>query len=106
MVKIVQFIPRSEYDAKRNLIEFIDLCKSKLTVFGEDLKWASPKWKGAITFTKTGTKSNGWTEGDVLHESFIDFAKAYLRYQQSHRPTNTKTSKDKTSEILSPQNPN
>lgn len=90
MADIIHFKPKHELDAEKNLSDFIFLSKNKLTVFGENLGWNSIVWKGQVSFTKLGTKSRGWTEDDVLHESFIEFAKAYFRYQQGMKPTKTK----------------
>lgn len=90
MSDIFNFVPKSELDANKNLENFINDCKSKLTVFGENLNWNAWKWPKVAHFTKLGTTSQGCRDEDQFDSEFIDFAKAYLRYQQGHKPTETK----------------
>ncbi|MDX5338012.1 MAG: hypothetical protein LPK25_03220 [Cyclobacteriaceae bacterium] len=91
MAEIFHFTPKKELDAARNLKEFISLCKSQLTVFGADLNWDEWKWPKAANFTKVGVKSQGVKpDSDLLAPEFMDFAKAYFRYQQGHKPTGAK----------------
>lgn len=90
MVEIINFVPKSKLTAEENLKQFISLCKDKLTVFGKDLDWQSNSWPKVVNFTKIGVHSRAWDEADVLDKTFIDFAKAYLRYQQGHKLTKTK----------------
>lgn len=90
MDDIFYFSPKAELDAKLNLEQFIQECKTKLTVFGTDLDWTNWKWYRAGHFTKLGAHSRSNNAKDVLNENFIEFAKAYFRYQQGHNPTGTK----------------
>jgi len=90
MAKIFSFVPKSELDAKDNLNRFIEECKNELTVFGRDLEWSEWRWPKAGNFTKLGADSRTNDEADKFDESFIDFAKAYFRYQQGHKPTGAK----------------
>jgi len=90
MAELFNFKPKSEIDAERNTLEFISKCKTDLTVFGNDLNWDSWKWPKAGNFTKSGVHSRTKDETGRLDENFIDFAKAYFRYQQGHKPTGTK----------------
>ena len=90
MGKLVQFTPRADLDAQDNLREFIRLCRDELTKFGSDLRWSDWHWKGAANFAKIGVPARGVKESDLLAESFLDFAKAYFRYQQGNHPTETK----------------
>ncbi|MCI4411623.1 MAG: integrase [Thiotrichales bacterium] len=90
MHNLVQFVSRAEWDATKNLEAFIDLCKNQLTVFGSDLDWDSFQWEGYLNFTKVGVKSKGFSEKDHFADEFMDFAKAYFRYQQGFNPTGTK----------------
>jgi hypothetical protein len=88
MAEIFHFTPKKELDAARNLNEFISLCRNQLTVFGADLKWDDWYWPKAANFTKVGVKSQGVSiDSDLLGLEFMDFAKAYFRYQQGHKPT-------------------
>ena len=88
MAELIHFSPQSQLTAAENLAEFIRMCKDDLTLLGRDLKWNSWKWPG-VQFTKLGTMSQGGTDNDALDPAVMDFAKAYFRYQQSHRPTGT-----------------
>lgn len=90
MAEIFNFKPKSEIDAERNLLEFITKCKTELTVFSDDLNWDNWIWPKAANFTKLGANSRTKNEDDKLDNDFLDFAKAYFRYQQGHKPTGTK----------------
>ena len=90
MAEIFHFVPKRELDAGENLKNFIDRCKHDLTVFGAELDWNNWKWKHKAHFTKIGVTANGVKEQDYLHPDFMNFAKAYFRYQQGHKPTGTK----------------
>ena len=90
MTNLIQFVPKAEWVSSKNLDAFIELCKSQLTVFGHELDWSSPTWKGQANFTKVGVNSRGLLDIDLLAPEFMDFAKAYFRYQQGFKPTGTK----------------
>ena len=88
MAEILYFTPKKELDAAQNLKEFISLCRHQLTVFGADLNWGDWAWPKLVNFTKAGVKSEGVNpDSDLLAPEFMDFAKAYFRYQQGHKPT-------------------
>jgi hypothetical protein len=71
-----------------NLAKFINLARNELTVFGSDLNWDADYWKSAgVTFANLDQKSRSYNSNNSLNPSFRDFAKAYYRYQQGHRPT-------------------
>jgi hypothetical protein len=90
MAELFHFKPKSEIDAERNLLEFISKCKNDQTVFGNDLDWDAWRWPKAGNFTNSGANSRTKDEADKLDDDFIDFAKAYFRYQQGHKPTDAK----------------
>jgi len=92
MAEIFYFKPKRELQAAQNINSFIDKCKNELTVFGSDLNWDHWEWKGVMQFTKLGAARVG-KKSDSLDEGFINFAKAYFRYQQGHRPTGAKNEK-------------
>ncbi len=81
-VVVVAFAPKSEKNAKRNLKDFIGLARDQLTVFGADLTWEAWKWDGVCQFTKRSAppKVKDPTQY-LMSKEFIDFAKAYIRYQ-------------------------
>ncbi len=87
MVKIFNFTPKAQLDAETNLKNFIEMCKTELTVFGSDLDWDNWRWTKAGNFTKLGANSRTTNIADAFDDNFIDFAKSYFRYQQGHRPT-------------------
>ena len=92
MAEIIQFVPKRDADARENLAEFIRRCKLELTVFGDNLAWDENYWPSAgISFGNLDQKSWVLAEKNVLQQPFLEFAKAYLRYQQGHKPTQSKT---------------
>lgn len=90
MDKLFQFKPKVTLTAQQNLAAFIAKCRYELTVFGADLDWNAEKWDGAVTFAKLGVKTRKPAPDQVMDSDFINFAKAYFRYQQGHKPTGTK----------------
>ncbi|MGV2989914.1 integrase [Vibrio sp. E150_011] len=92
MTKVVSFIPRDEWDASQALKAFIDLAKNELTVFGDDLDWDSNYWEAAgVKFGKLGERTAGRRQPRTpLSSPYLDFAKAYLRYDQAQNPTTNK----------------
>lgn len=87
MTNLVHFTPIAATTAAEKLSEFIKMCRDELTVFGADLNWANWKWRQAgVNFSKISAGRR--TEfADPLDDTFIDFAKAYFRYQHGHQPT-------------------
>lgn len=91
MADIFHFSSRSDLDAENNLRFFIQRCRDDLTVFGRDLDWGANFWVPAgVAFGNIDQKTRVLREGLVLREPFLEFAKAYFRYQQGHSPTKTK----------------
>jgi len=99
MAEVVLFTPRVELDAAENLRGFIEMARDHLTVFGSDLPFDENVWDvtAVIALKGHGNKrvrikfSTLTTAGDktpsMMAEPFLSFAKAYLRYMQSVRPT-------------------
>lgn len=90
MATIFNFKPKAELAAADNLNEFIRLCRNQLTVFGRDLIWDATKWDGVVVFAKLGVTTRKPRPEEVMDDRFIDFAKAYFRYQQGHNSTESK----------------
>jgi hypothetical protein len=90
MGQLIHFIPKADLTASDNLQEFIRICKEDLTVFGADLVWGDWKWKGVVQFSKLGMGGRGAEDSARLDDSFIEFAKAYYRFQQGNNPTERK----------------
>ena len=90
MAVIKHFASKAELAASENLSEFIRMCREDLTVFGPTLNWNETSWPRAMNFTKLGAHSQGYQESDRMDSGFIEFARAYFRYQQGHKPTEAK----------------
>lgn len=43
-------------------------------------------WKGYVTFRKIGVGNKVFDSIDAMHEDYINFVKAYIRYQHSLKP--------------------
>lgn len=90
MAEIFQFKPKATLTATENLEAFIAKCRDELTVFGDNLNWSSPVWPKIAVFAKLGVTTRKPLPQEVLDPEFIDFAKAYCRYQQGHSFTRAK----------------
>ncbi|MCO6059018.1 integrase [Pseudomonas sp. MOB-449] len=90
MADILLFTPRHQRDCEKNLEDFIAMCRDRLTVFGADLDWDANAWPKVGNFTVKGTPGRGYTADQLMSADIIPFAKAYVRYQQGHKPTKGK----------------
>ena len=90
MAEIFFFEGKANWEAKKNVNEFIRKCRDDLTVFGEDLDWDNWKWKGIVSFIKAGVNARSAKPEDCLSSDILPFAKAYVRYKQGHKPTKLK----------------
>ncbi len=90
MAEIFLFKPKHEVAAEENLKAFIAKCRDELTVFGADLPWNEALWLGVTVFAKLGVITRAPNPDQLMASEFVDFAKAYFRYQQGHRPTGAK----------------
>lgn len=88
MADILHFTSQHAAAAKDNLEKFILMCRDDLTVFGADLDWHNWRWPSAgVYFTKLGQSGRAAHDINALDKDYIEFSKAYLRYQQGHKPT-------------------
>lgn len=98
MADIIQFVPEAQHHASKNLAKFIDVCRNQLSIFGTDLDWEADAWDVTREMAKRGRRARialVWTNhdtskqsmGPIMSEPFLDFAKAYMRYQHSMKPT-------------------
>ena len=88
---IIPFIPRPEIDAIENLGRFISLCRDQLTGFGKDLEWDAPRWdvsrfvqlrgKRIVSIVWSNHDTSAKATGKTMLQPFLDFARAYVRYQ-------------------------
>lgn len=90
MTELFQFKPRDSLSASKNREVFIAKCRDGLTVFGAELAWEAPIWPKVLVFAKLGVTTRRPSATQVMNPEFVDFAKAYFRYQQGHKPTKAK----------------
>lgn len=90
MAEVLLFMPKQSLDAKKNLNDFIEMCRDRLTVFGADLDWGRDTWPGVGNFTVIGAPARGFTKSQILNTEILPFAKSYVRYQQGHNPSKLK----------------
>lgn len=88
--EIFQFKPKEALSAAENLKAFIAKCRDDLTVFGADLDWNAMIWPKVTVFAKLGVTTRKPSSEQEMDLAYTDFAKAYFRYQQGHKPTGTK----------------
>ena len=84
--QIIQFIPKSELDARKNLEDFILFAES-LEPLNNEMDYNTSYWKGVVNFTKLGASSKDRSEKNLLDSSILRFSKAYLLYSQTHNRT-------------------
>jgi hypothetical protein len=94
---IIHFTPRSELEADANLRNFVEVCRTQLTIFGAHLKFDDDVWdvtdalglkqtkRLRIVFSTLGSVKA--TSPTPFSEPFLSFGKAYMRYQHGLRPT-------------------
>ncbi|WP_229503653.1 integrase [Massilia putida] len=98
MADIVTFVPHDDLDAQANMAGFIELCKSKLTVFGRTLAFEEDIWDVSRTIKLKGRNqavrlvfSNHQASEEplptMMAEPFKAFAKSYVRYQYGMKPS-------------------
>lgn len=98
MATIIHFTPRADLDARANLAGFVGVCRNKLTVFGADLPFDEDVWTVTEYINLKAKRCqvrivfSSWDSTDrsaprAMAEPFLSFAKGYIRYQHSLRPT-------------------
>ena len=98
MNNLVTFVPQADLDARANLMAFIDLCRTRLTVFGQSLDFEADFWDVSDTIKLAGKLkrlrliySNLDTCNEpmrvMMREPFKSFAKSYMRYEHGMNPT-------------------
>jgi hypothetical protein len=85
----IQFVPRADRDAIENIASFVELAANKLSAFGGKESWANDKWKEGTTVVVFATKTAPLDAYSYtpMADPFKQFAKGYVKYQFSHRPT-------------------
>jgi len=97
---IIHFNPNPEFTVDQNIASFIDFAKNRLNLWGNDLDWDSLVWDITGHFELRGRTENvkiTWVnlqtcgknikkqERVAIQEPLLSFAKAYIRYSQSHK---------------------
>ncbi len=95
MTSIIQFTPRKELSAKQNLSAFIKVARNQIPTWGdkEGFSWDAARWpttRHAIRFTNKENAGLHATRTpspeQLLHPSFMEAAKAYLRHRHHTEP--------------------
>ncbi|MDH4610427.1 integrase [Pseudomonas sp. BN102] len=95
MTQIIQFTPRKELSARRNLQNLIILAKDHLTLWANlpGFTWKDSIWPTThhgVRFTNHENRllhpSKKPEPDQLMHPDFSDFAKAYLRYRHTISP--------------------
>ena len=90
MTEIIVFKPKTDSTNEKNLADFIELSKNKLTILSEktDWDWECLAWEGIGSFTKHGHRVNYKNmlkapSEAYMSPAFTEFAKAFIRYTLS-----------------------
>lgn len=86
MNNIILFKSKKQLTAENNYNQFIKFCRYQLSGLTQTQDWEEYVWKGYVTFRKIGVGHKAFNSKDAMHEDFLDFAKAYIRYQHSLKP--------------------
>ncbi|EHM9265113.1 DNA-binding protein [Salmonella enterica] len=86
MNNIILFKSKKQLTAESNYNEFIKFCRYQLIGLTQTQDWNQYAWKGYVTFRKIGVGNKVFDSNDAMHEDYINFAKAYIRYQHSLKP--------------------
>ena len=87
MAEIFVFTPRHDIAAAENLSEFIRCCREGLVLYEPHFDWNENIWdKPGVTFSNIDQKNVRGRSKLLLAQPFLDFAKAYFRYRQTHKP--------------------
>lgn len=107
MADIVLFEPRTALDAKTNLSDFIELCRTQIRPFGCDIAFDDNVWNisgcgtkvsnhgseflrfTSLKYSDTGSLKVSKKSGVVMEEPFLSFSKAMLSYMFGMNPTVT-----------------
>ena len=92
MQEVTLFRSKAQFDATRNLEGFVRHSREDLTLFAdrEDFDWSNPEWPSARWAKVSVGKKRRLGDDERLDPAFIDFAKAYFRYKNTDKPTQTK----------------
>jgi hypothetical protein len=86
MSNVFVFVPQQALGTQQNLARFIASCRSELTIFGPNFSWEDNNWTGGVGFYNVAQGRASRDPSLTLQQPFLDFAKAYFRYRQTHKP--------------------
>lgn len=87
LAEIIYFAPRHTRNVEANLRAFIKYCRHSIAVYGGDLNWEQNCWRGTgFTFGNIEHRGRVLCSELVMRQPFLDFAKAYCRYQEGLYP--------------------
>ena len=98
MADLITFVPHADLDARNNLAAFVEMCRTRLTVFGQSLDFEADSWDVTDTIKLAGKVKTlrlvfsnldtcNKSERVMMREPFKSFAKSYMRYQHGINPT-------------------
>lgn len=80
MDNLIPFQTKKESKPEDAIQSFIDFSK-KLNELNEKIKFEENYWKGEVNFIKVGVSSKDRSLENLLDNSILEFAKAYVKYQ-------------------------
>lgn len=86
MNNIILFKSKKHILVEENYNEFIKFCRYQLSGLTQTQDWEQYAWRGYVTFRKIGIGNKIFDSIDAMHEDYINFAKAYIRYQHTLKP--------------------
>jgi hypothetical protein len=98
MADVLYFSPIHGWSAQQNLSQFVQVCRSELSVFGVDLKFDEDRWeisgyvdlkshRGPVALLFTELPPLRCRKSASMQEPFKSFAKSAIRYLQGLRPS-------------------
>ncbi len=96
MNNILTFIPKHEKRSRQNMDDFISFSKNELTLFNDldSFLWESYEWPTFRLCNFDVGQRKLFSYDESLSSEFVDFARAYFRYEQSHNPTSAKKERE------------
>lgn len=94
MSEVIPFVPKHELDCQKNLNDFIFRAKHQLTIYEDQGGFSNSNWKHYLANGRpqsmefTGLVVKGRKTGLPMEQPFVDFAKAYVRDNQTWNATN------------------
>ena len=88
MTNVVIFTPKHELEHRKNLTDFMTFCK-ELEPLNDKYDYESNYWPSVGNFTNFGVSNQDRNPENLLDESLLPFAKAYITYEKSSKAGTT-----------------